>query len=138
SRAVAPPRRHLLAQAPRSGAAGSFDYPEVRMHSEDHVPLAARVARRLSGVAGRGPGAALALWGPPGIGTSFVARSVLGHLTSASASVRGGDGVGVWAEAFGPGHRLPAWARRAVERLRSGEAVPTADAAHAVLAAWAA
>lgn len=103
---------------------------------EDRVPLAARVASRLGVVAGRGRGAALALWGPPGIGTSHVARTVLGRLTCDSATVRGGDGVPVWAEAFRLGPRVPTWALRALDRLRAGDAVPTADAAHALLAAW--
>ncbi|MFC4638828.1 AAA family ATPase [Deinococcus hohokamensis] len=103
------------------------------MRRED---LVHHLGRRLGALSTKRGGVALALWGDPGVGKSWVASQVLRALPLRSAEVpASADPAAVVRTLLRPA-RLPTWTEEALRRLNQGEPVSpeaTADALNSLL-----
>ncbi|WP_036219658.1 ATP-binding protein, partial [Calidithermus chliarophilus] len=98
--------------------------------------VAGTLVKRLGLLLPKRSGLALALWGEPGVGKSWVAAQVLRQVPCLSASAGARDGAGQLLAALPRPARLPAWVEGGLERLARGQLEPAraADTLAAYLA----
>ncbi|MFC4426427.1 hypothetical protein [Deinococcus navajonensis] len=103
--------------------------------------LVQRLSRRLGALSPSRGGLALALWGDPGMGKSWVAGQVLRSLPLRSAEVPATASLPALLRSLPRPARLPTWTEEALRRLGQGEEAlgpeATADALNSLLSALA-
>ncbi len=90
------------------------------------------ITRRFAGLLVKRPGAAIGLWGPPGIGKTHTARQLVQATPCANLSLHATTSLTELVRQLPPAPKLPAWAKASLDRLRAGEHLDTQSAANAV------
>lgn len=93
----------------------------------------AELAGRLRGLSARRSGLAVCLCGEAGIGKTFTARALLRETPCRNLSAAASMPTALLAAALPEPDRWPAWAERAVRRLRNGEEMTPEQAGAALL-----
>jgi len=85
---------------------------------DPHLDL---LSRRLRGLAARRPGFALALWGEPGIGKTYVAQALLRGTPCKSFAVHATHAFETMVQTLPRPKKISVWLERSLERLERGE-----------------
>lgn len=90
------------------------------------------ITRRFAGLLVKRPGAAVGLWGPPGIGKTHTAQQIVRATPCANLSLHATTSLTELVQQLPKAPKLPAWAKTSLDRLRAGEHLDTQSAANTV------
>ena len=90
------------------------------------------ITRRFAGLLVKRPGAAVGLWGPPGIGKTHTAQQIVRATPCGNLSLHATTSLAELVRKLPPAPKLPAWAKAGLDRLQAGEHLDAQSAANAV------